>query len=144
VALPPAAVLDTSVLLRLFHPHQDPEQAAADAIAEELTARGMEPVLLDLSVYELINVVIRRLNTSEDEAIQVVDALYDLGLPVYAVDMSLARRTASITAVTGLSGYDAAFVAAGEALALPLVTADRKLVRRAKGFDVRHLGDVLS
>ena len=131
--LPSAAVLDTSVLLRLFHDHADAEQAVVDQLAEDWLAERFSGVLLDLTVYECLNVVVRRLGFSADRARAVAEAIYDLGAPIVAVDRDLAAATARLAVDLGLSGYDAAFVAAARGLGLPLLTADRRLHDRAGG-----------
>lgn len=142
--LPPAALLDTSVLLRLFYDQGGPEQAAADAIREAFEGGRTELVLLDLSVYEFVNALVRGLGKSAEDAAAYVDALFDLDAPVVAVHRDVAVRAAGLAAGTGLSGYDAAFAAAAESLAVPLITADREIARKARAHDVLSLADLAS
>ena len=137
--LPPAALLDTSVLLRLFHDHRDAHQRAADMIRDRWTRGRIELVLLDLSVYEFVNVLVRRLGKDEERAAADADALFDLGLPTASVDRDLARAAARLAAATRLSGYDAAFVAAARGLGIPLITADARITREAQDGDVLSL-----
>jgi predicted nucleic acid-binding protein len=137
--VPEALLVDTSVLIRFFRDHADEPQRAADGLLQAFLAQELSLFLLDLSIYELINILVRRLTRSGKEVAADVDAVFDLGAPVFAIDRESARRTASIAARTGLSGYDAAFVAASSLLGVPLVTADVEIVRRANKFGVLDL-----
>ena len=122
--LPDAAVLDTSVLLRFFHDHGDAEQRAADAVLQAWQADRLQLALLDLSVYELVNVSVRRLRHSPQRVRSTVESLFRLGMPLIGVDAILAASAADLAANLELSGYDAAFLAAARRTGLPLLTAD--------------------
>lgn len=138
-SFPEALLADTSVLIRFFRDHGDEPQRAADALLEAFVAEELSLFLLDLSIYELINILVRRLRRSGPEVAADVDGVFDLGAPVFALDRESARRTASIAARTGLSGYDAAFVATADLLGVPLVTADHEIVQRAERYGVLDL-----
>lgn len=123
-SLPDAALLDTSVLLRFFHDHRDAAQGAADAVLQAWEHDRIQLVLLDLSVYEVVNVSVRRLGHSAARARATVDNLFRLGMPLIGVDAVLARDSANLAAGLGLSGYDAAFLAAARRAGVKLLTAD--------------------
>jgi predicted nucleic acid-binding protein len=140
--LPEAVLLDTSVLLRFFHHHDDELQPRALALREAFLDRKVALILLDLSIYEVINVLVRRLTRSAARLRKDVHALFALETPIYAVDTALATETAAIASATNLSGYDAAFLAASRLLAVPLVTADQHLLDASKGDGVIALASV--
>ena len=140
--LPEAALLDTSVLLRFFHDHRDEQQRTADALAEAWLEGRTSLLILDLSVYEFVNVLVRRLGRGPEQAEQDTNRLFDLGLTMVGCDRELAVQAAGTAASTGLSGYDAAFVAAAKALGLPLVTADERLARLVDEAHVRTLASL--
>lgn len=100
-------------------------------IRDAWASGAVELLLLDLSVYEFGNVLVRQQRFDEDSAAAAVGELFSLGLPVLAVERELGVRAARVAARTGLSVYDAAFVAAAEQFDVDLVTADSKLVTRA-------------
>lgn len=129
--VPATALLDTSVLLRLFHDEADRDQPAVDALRAAWAAGEIDLLVLDLSVYELVSVLVRRLGFEAQPAQAVVDALFEMELPLVGVDRGLARETVRVAADTGLSGYDAAFVAAARDVGVPLLTADRRIVEKA-------------
>lgn len=143
MVLPATALLDTSVLLRLFHDEHDADQAAVDALRAAWAAGETDLLMLDLSVYELVNVLVRRLGFAEQPARAVVDAVFEMELPVVGVDAALARDAVRVAVQTGLSGYDAAFVAAARELGVPLVTADRRVAEAAPESVVRGLRGLL-
>ncbi|MFI5046407.1 MAG: type II toxin-antitoxin system VapC family toxin [Acidimicrobiia bacterium] len=138
--LPPAALLDTSVLLRFFRDHGDTEQAAADAILAAWRADSMQLVLLDLSVYELVNIAVRRLGLDSSHATGIVTDLFRFRMPIVSVDAALGRATAEIAAESGLSGYDAAFLAAARRSGVALVTGDRRLAGETGAIALDELG----
>jgi predicted nucleic acid-binding protein len=130
VAEPEALVVDTSVLVRFFHDYEDDVQDAAARVWRWWEEERVELVLLDLGVYEFVNVLVRGLRLAATHAEQAIAKLFDLGLPVIRMDHGLVRAACVVAAETGVSGYDAAFVAAARRLDVPLLTADRRLAER--------------
>lgn len=98
--------------------------------------------LLDLSLYEFVNALVRRLRRRTADAREDIEHLMAAALPLIRVDDALLVRPAAIAAETGLSGYDAAFVAASELARIPLLIADQRLVRSAPGALVLSLRDL--
>jgi predicted nucleic acid-binding protein len=138
VPIPDAALLDTSVLVRFFHDHDDQLQEHAENLRAAWLDDQAQLILLDLSVYELVNVCIRPLGYAGDRARAVVNALFRFRMPMLGVERGLAANAAELAADLGLSGYDASFVAAARRLGVPLITADRRLAGSA-GPDVLEL-----
>jgi predicted nucleic acid-binding protein len=129
--IPTAALLDTSVLLRFFIGLDD-ELGWRTGVIRDAWARGaIELLLLDLSVYEFGNVLVRQQRLEEDTVVAAVEELFSLGMPLLAVERTLGARAARTAGHTGLSVYDAAFVAAADQLDVDLLTADVQLARRA-------------
>jgi len=143
MALLDAAVVDTSVLVRFFEDHGDDQQAAAELLRQTWLADRLHLILLDLSVYEFVNVLTRRLKHDESHALEAVAQLFRLRMPMVNVDARLAAEAASLAVSRQLSGYDAAFLAAARSLGVSLVTADRRLYERG-GADVVLLDGIAS
>lgn len=131
MTLPEAVLLDTSVLLRMWIDHQDELQSHAERLRTAFSLNQVTIILLDLSIYEFINVQTRRLKLTQQTVTANVDALYSLGTPIVTISRGLAVEAARISSDTGLSGYDSAFVAAAKALAIPLVTAGNAILAAA-------------
>ncbi|MDQ3782885.1 MAG: type II toxin-antitoxin system VapC family toxin [Actinomycetota bacterium] len=125
------ALLDTSVLLRFFIGLHDELGRRAGLIRDAWAGGTVELLLLDLSVYEFGNVLIRQQRLDEAAAVATVQQLFALGMPVLAVEVELGVRAVRTAGRTGLSVYDAAFLAAAEQLDVDLLTADTRLAHRA-------------
>src|SRR5207248_4667612 len=121
----------TSVLVRFFHDHDDGAQRAARALWRAWDAQETDLFLLDLSVYEFINVIVRRFGFVPDRAARDVRHLFDLDFELVTCERGLVEATARTAATTGLSGYDAAFVATARSLEIPLITADTAIIEAA-------------
>ncbi len=99
-------------------------------------------VVLDLSVYECVNVLVHRMRMKAPEAAAVVRRLFDLGFGMHHVGEPLAVGAARLAATTALSGYDAAFVALADELGAPVITADRRLAEEAGDRAVMLVADL--
>ena len=128
-----SVLVDTSVVLKWFHAEGETEveeaRALLDAHQEDLLAAHV----LDLSVYELGNVLLGSLRWSAvDVADQIEDVLSICGPPVVP-DARSRRRAAELAEQHKLTFYDAAFAATAQVRGLPLVTADRRLLDAGLG-----------
>lgn len=140
-SVPTAAVLDTSALLRLVHDTGDDQQPGADAVRAAMLADRVSLFLLDHSVYEVIDVLVRRLGRPASAISTDIDNLFDLDLPIVTLDRALASEAAWQSAYHGVSAADGAVVAAARRLGVAVLTADRDLAGRLPGEDVVVLGD---
>lgn len=128
-----AVVVDTSVILKWFHAEGETEVAAARSLLAAHRDELLTAHLLDLALYELGNVLVRSLGWSgAATADQLDDLLVICGAPL-APTPEWRRDGADLAARHGLSFYDASFAAAARALAVPLVTADRRLLTAGLG-----------
>jgi predicted nucleic acid-binding protein len=104
----------------------DPDHHASAHLMREIAERRFEASALDLTLYEVVNVAVRR-RASPAEAGRL------LALVTEACEDALVRanpdlldRAAVVAARHQLTGYDAAYVAASRALGWPLVSTDRR------------------
>ena len=118
-----AAVVDSSVLLKWFRP-EEPQAGTAVALRQAYVEERLELVIPDLSAYELANVL--RYRASETVALQAVESLFDLRVPIHRMDRPILQRAIQEGVRYGITVYDAVFLAVAEALHLQLVTADRR------------------
>lgn len=121
-------VIDSSVLLAYVRRDAGEHQAAVDVLFDRIVEDEMGFYLLDLSIYEVLNVLVRKHALRSSEAGAVIDDLVALADEVVRVTPPLARSTAEVAERTGLTGYDAAFLAAGRALAAAVVSLDGRMV----------------
>lgn len=121
-------LLDASVLLAAFDPDDDHHQEARALLEDGETALAT----LDLARYEVTNVAVRAWRAPESVAplLAAIDRVGEDG-GVLVSGTSLLTRAAEIAERHGISGYDAAYVAAGAEAGLRLVSCDeRDLVSR--------------
>jgi predicted nucleic acid-binding protein len=121
-------LVDTSVLIKWFHSEGERDVRQAHAIRTAHVDGQLDAHVLDLAYYELGNVLIRALGwTGGDVADQLDDLTTILGPPL-VMTAPWFRRAAELAHTHALSFYDAAWAAAAQELAVPLVSADRKLL----------------
>lgn len=121
------AVLDASVVLKWFHSKGEQNIEAARRLRERFEAgelRALAPPLLWL---EVLNVAARRWGWGEDRLEQLAISLPELGFEMLEPELSdIARWSAS-----GLTAYDASYVAVAERAGVELITDDAEIVRVA-------------
>jgi predicted nucleic acid-binding protein len=128
-------IVDASVAAKLYFIDQGTPQAKA-----ELTtgASLFAPELLFIEIASVATNMMRRgLSTTEQAAMAVASVLTLLD---EAVPMSgLSRRAFDLASRHGFSAYDASYLALAEQRAVPLLTADARLTRRAQDQGLAHL-----
>ena len=121
-------LIDTSVLVKWFHTPGESELPQARAVRTATRRGEVHSLVIDLALYELGNVLLRGLGwDGSDVADQLDDLVTICGAPL-AMDPTWLRRAAELGSTHRLTFYDAAWAAAAEALAVPLVSADTQLL----------------
>jgi predicted nucleic acid-binding protein len=124
-----AVVVDTSVVIKWFHAEGESEVVEARALLAAHRDEVLTAHLLDLSIYELGNVLVRALGwPAEDVADQLDDLLVICGPPLVPVP-AWRRDAARLAETHHLTFYDASFVAAAQATETTLITADKQLLK---------------
>jgi len=123
-----ALIIDTSVVLKWFHSDGESEVSESRALLAAHRDEILTAHILDLSLYELGNVLLRALRWSaRDTADQLDDLLVLCGPPLVPAP-SWRRDAAELAANHRLSFYDATFAATARAMECPLISADHKLL----------------
>lgn len=121
-------LIDTSVLIKWFHSTGEAELNEARAVRAAHIEGDLIAHVLDLALYEVGNVLVRVLHwTARDVAGQLDDLLAICGTPLVASREWL-HDAAVLATERGLSFYDASWAAAARGLAIPLVSADQRLI----------------
>jgi predicted nucleic acid-binding protein len=125
-------VCDASVVLKWFHAEGERGVEDARRLLAAHRAASVTAWVLDLTLYELGNILLRALNWP---AAQVADQLDDVRaicsvLTLGAVEQRLAAALAEEHALTF---YDAAYAAAARSRGTALATADRALLSAGVG-----------
>lgn len=137
------AVCDSSVVLKWFHEEGEREVAEARQILAAHADGTVRIWLLDLTFYEVGNVLTRRLGFGDDEVAERLDELDALAGEGLVQTRETRTDTARLAVRHGLTFYDAAYWATARALGCALITADRELLAAGAGespraFATRH------
>jgi predicted nucleic acid-binding protein len=121
-------VVDASVAVKWFHEQGEPSVAEARRLMA--AHRDGEVILsvLDLTAYEVGNVMLVSLRRTAEQATATLTALRAL-CPAIVPSQSDLARAADLADEHGLTFYDAAYAAVARERGGTLVTADRALVR---------------
>ena len=116
-------VVDASVLVTVIADDSDTGRRFADAMADQDAAA---PHLLDCEVVSAIRRLRRQGDLSDERALEALADLHRVPIERFPHGALIDRMWALRDTLTP---YDAAYVALGESLDAPLLTADAKLAR---------------
>jgi predicted nucleic acid-binding protein len=120
-------VLDASVLLKWFHIEKEPRVEEAKRLQARFETGELRVFVPSLLWLELLNVAARRLGWAQDQLERFAARLGALGFSVVEPELQRVARWVA----TGLTAYDAAYVAIAEQTGAELVSDDAELVRLA-------------
>jgi predicted nucleic acid-binding protein len=123
----PLIVADSSVVLKWFHAAGEGAVEPARAILEAFAQRRIDLVILDLTIYEIGNVLIRSAAAGPEATATVLEALNEICEPV-ALRPSERLRAARLARERRLTFYDAACAAIARERGGRLVTMNRQLL----------------
>jgi predicted nucleic acid-binding protein len=134
-------VVDASVIIKWYVPENDYEAARAMRTAESKLAA---PDLLFIEMSNTLWKLVRRGEMPAQRAIEIIEEIAASPFVVFSTQ-SLASDALDLGVATGLTAYDASYVALATRLDKMLITADEKLVRKVAGTQaakrVRRLAD---
>jgi predicted nucleic acid-binding protein len=128
----PFVVADASVVLKWFHAPGEESVEPARAILEAFARRQIDLVILDLTIYEIGNVLIRSAGASPEATATVLEALNEICQPV-ALRASERVVAARLATDHRLTFHDAAYAAVAKERGGRLVSMDRKLLAAELG-----------
>lgn len=138
-------VVDASVAIKLFVPEEFSDKVRL-LFGHETTSPPVRLSVPDLFYVECANVLwkyVRRQSHDIQKALQHVVDLTNIELERFPT-VGLAEEALRIAVSNDITAYDACYVALSQRVNVPLVTADKRLVRKSAGtrHDIRWLGDV--
>jgi predicted nucleic acid-binding protein len=128
-----SVVSDANVVLKWFHAENEEEVDSARALLEAHKERMVALSVLDLTVYEVGNALMRgRAGASAEQAATVVEALAEIcpAIRPSSAEMSAASQLAKRH---DLTLYDAAYAAVAQSRSAELATLDRALLEAKLG-----------
>jgi predicted nucleic acid-binding protein len=137
-------VVDASVGIKLFLAEDlsDETHALFERLTMDPPARFYVPDLFYIECTNILWKCVRRLGLSQADARLFVEQMAQLALLASPTE-ALIVDALDIAMTHDITAYDSAYVALAQQLALPLITADSRLVGALEGtvHDVRWLGD---
>jgi predicted nucleic acid-binding protein len=122
-------VVDASVIIKWYVPEDGYESARAMRTAETALAA---PDLLFSEMANILWKLVRRGEMTASRGIEIIEEV--VAAPFITVsNQSLAQDALDLAVATGLTAYDASYVALAMRLDKILITADEKLVRKLAG-----------
>lgn len=123
-----SVVSDANIVLKWFHAEDEEEVDAARALLDAHKERAVAISVLDLTVYEVGNALMRgRAGASAEQAATVVEALIEI-CPAVRPTIEEMRRAGELAERHDLTLYDAAYAAVAQSRSAQLVTLDRALL----------------
>jgi predicted nucleic acid-binding protein len=126
-------VSDANVVLKWFHAEDEEEVGPARALLEAHKERTIALSVLDLTVYEVGNALMRgRAGASAEQAATVVEALAEI-CPAIRPSPKEIRKATELAERHELTVYDAAYAAVAQSRSAELATLDRALLAAELG-----------
>lgn len=126
-------ILDSSVVAKWFFPSEEDSKVALK-IRELFLSKDISisvPVLIYYEVNNLIRTAIKSFRIDEDLAREAYQGFLELDMVAYS-SQELMEIALERAVFLDISSYDAAYIALAEYLKIPLITADQKLIDKAK------------
>jgi predicted nucleic acid-binding protein len=137
-------VSDANVVLKWFHADGEEEVGAARALLDAHKERTVALSVLDLTVYEVGNALIRgRAGVSAQRAATVVEALIEI-CPAARPTPEEMRAATKLAGRHDLTLYDATYAAVAQSRSAELVTFDRALLDAKLGSRPSELVQVIA
>ncbi len=137
---PTNIILDSSVVAKWFFPSEEDSEIALK-IRDLFQSKEISisaPVLIYYEINNLIRTAIKSLRISEKLAKEAYQGFLELDLIAYS-STELMKMALEKAVSLDVSSYDASYLVLAEYLKVPLITADQKLVDKAKTDLVQKL-----
>ena len=129
-----AALLDTSVVAKWFILEEDSERATdlrREHTRDQLLLHAPDILLMELVLLmELANALRYSPVVSAGEIPETFQLIFDLEIVIVPFDLDILVSAISLSSRHDLAVYDAYFLALAQALEIPLITADRRMLSR--------------
>lgn len=133
-------VVDSSVIAKWFFPSEE-DSATALKIRDLFLSKEISiavPMLVYYEINNLIRTAIKSLRIDEKLAKSAYEGFLELDLIAYS-SKELMEKTLGNAISLNISSYDASYLTLAEYLKVPLITADQKLIEKAKSNLVQDL-----
>lgn len=137
---PTNIILDSSVIAKWFFPSEEDSEIALKIrdlfLSKEISISA--PFLIYYEVNNLIHTAVKNLRINEKLAKEAYQGFLELDLITYS-SKELMNLALEKSISLDISSYDASYLALAEYLKTPFITADQKLIDKAKDNLVQNL-----
>lgn len=131
-------IVDASVALKWFLEEEWTREALA--LRDDLVDLVI-PVVPSLFFYEVTNVLRYKEEFGIEDVTRVLESLLSFQFSINYFSGEFAFKSVEFAYKFGITIYDASYLALGDIMDAPLITADQKLLNKARGRAVVHLRD---
>ncbi len=121
-------VLDASVLIKWFSDEEYTDIALK--LRDDFFKGNIELVVPDLLLYEVSNALRYNPNFDENDVVEAVDSLYDIGIDIIIPTGDVIRSAIKFAFTHNVTIYDAFYAALADEIDFTLITADAKFYRK--------------
>ncbi len=137
----PAVLLDTSIVVKWFVPEEDSEKALSLRRAQE--DRELQLYAPEVLLMELANALRYSSEFSAGEITEALETPFELNILLIPFSLDALNSAVTLSMEHDLAVYDAYFLALAQALEMPLITADRRMLSRLTAEDgALNLGSI--
>ena len=122
------ALLDTSVVVKWFVPEEDSGKALSLRHAQE--DRELQLYAPEVLLMELANALRYSSEFSAGEIIEALETPFELNILLIPFSLDALNLAVTFSMEHDLAVYDAYFLALAQAMEIPLITADRRMLSR--------------
>lgn len=139
-----SVVSDANIVLKWFHSKGEEEVESARALLDAHKERRVALSVLDLTVYEVGNALMRgRAGADAEQAATVIEALAEV-CPALRPSPEEMRVASELAERHDLTLYDAAYAAVAQSRSAELVTLDRALLDAGLGRRPSDLTEIIA
>ncbi|NOR16788.1 PIN domain-containing protein [candidate division WOR-3 bacterium] len=125
-------VLDASVLIKWFSDEEYTDIALK--LRDDFFKGNIELVVPDLLLYEVSNALRYNPNFDENDVVEAVDSLYDIGIDIIIPTRDVIRSAINLAFTHNVTIYDAFYAALADEIDFTLITADAKFYRKTNNL----------
>ena len=104
---------------------------------------NIELVVPDLLLYEVSNALLYNPNFDENDVVEAVDSLYDMGIDIIIPTGEVLRSAINLAFTHDVTIYDAFYAALADEIDFTLITADAKFYRKTNNLSfIKFIDDV--
>ena len=126
-------LLDTSVVVKWFVPEEDSEKALS--LRRAHVDRELQLYAPEVLLMELANALRYSSEFSAGEIVEALETPFELNILLVPFSLDALNLAVTLGMEHDLAVYDAYFLALAQAMEIPLITADRRLLSRLTAED---------